>query len=248
MFCVLFPLPQHRQSEGVITLQSTARASCALQVLAQLHGVTSDGDVEDEQQEDALPSNQGKEHRRPHSAGNLVEQATTSNSHSSSSSHRAGRPPLAETTANNKLGLKVCLYSLTPHSLTHSFTCPYIFASQVSSQVCGHLPLHLPHSMATTLVQAVACRFTCATGLLPAASACVATTPSPLCPVLVLHVDQQDSLAGLRSQITCCIICLKTDCYCFRRNRLALHACRPHPCCWSSFCTACAPYHALPVF
>lgn len=113
-------------------LHSTAHASSALQVLAQLHGVTSDGDAEDEQQEDALPSSQGKEHRRPHSAGNLVEQATTSNSNSSSS-HRAGRPPLAETTANNKLGLKVCISSLT-HSLTQPLAHIFLLA-QVRPQV-----------------------------------------------------------------------------------------------------------------
>lgn len=76
------------------------------QVLAQLHGVTSDGDVEDEQQEDVPPTSQGKEHRRPHSAGNLADQAAVSST-STSNSHRSGRPPLAETTANNKLGLKV---------------------------------------------------------------------------------------------------------------------------------------------
>lgn len=101
------------------------------QVLAQLHGVTSDGDAEEEQQED-LPPSQGKEHRRPHSAGNMVEQAATSSS--SSSSHRAGRPPLAETTANNKLGLKVRMHSFT-HAFIYQSIHQFIHAS-IHARLC----------------------------------------------------------------------------------------------------------------
>lgn len=108
-------------------------------MLAQLHGVTSDGDAEDEQQEDMAVSSQGKEHRRPHSAGNLVEQAAAS---SSGSSHRAGRPPLAETTANNKLGLKVHIHlSSSPHSLIHSlaFSHTQSGVTRRSRQHCSYL-------------------------------------------------------------------------------------------------------------
>ena len=71
------------------------------QVLAQLHGVPAEEDEQDEQQEDAQGAAGSQEHRRPRSAGHLTEPS------SSTSTHKIGRPPLAETTANNKLGLKV---------------------------------------------------------------------------------------------------------------------------------------------
>lgn len=74
-----------------------------MQVLAQLHGIPAEEDGEEEQQEDVPSGSRSLEHRRPRSAGNLAEQA----SNSSAASHKTGRPPLAETTVNNKLGLKV---------------------------------------------------------------------------------------------------------------------------------------------
>ena len=70
-------------------------------MLAQLHGIPAEEDEQEEQQEDAQGSAGSQEHRRPRSAGHLIEPS------SSTSTHKIGRPPLAETTANNKLGLKV---------------------------------------------------------------------------------------------------------------------------------------------
>lgn len=70
------------------------------QVLAQLHGIPAEEDEQDEQQEDAQGTAGSQEHRRPRSAGHPTEPS------SSTSTHKIGRPPLAETTANNKLGLK----------------------------------------------------------------------------------------------------------------------------------------------
>lgn len=58
--------------------------------------------MQEDQQEDAQSSSRGHDHRRPKSAGNLSEQAGMANG-----AHKSGRPPLAETTANNKIGLKV---------------------------------------------------------------------------------------------------------------------------------------------
>lgn len=82
----------------------------ALQVLAQLHGAPAEEGEEDEQQEDVQPGTRGQEHRRPKSGGN--PEASSSNT----VPHKIGRPPLAETTANNKLGLKVggksCSYGI----------------------------------------------------------------------------------------------------------------------------------------
>jgi len=76
------------------------------QVLAQLHGIPAEEDEQDEQQEDAQGIAGSQEHRRPRSAGHLTEPS------SSTSTHKIGRPPLAETTANNKLGLKVSVYGI----------------------------------------------------------------------------------------------------------------------------------------
>lgn len=74
-----------------------------MQVLAQLHGLSSEDGIQEDGHEDAQPSSRGNDHRRPKSAGNLADHAagTTNNS------QKSGRPPLAETTANNKIGLKV---------------------------------------------------------------------------------------------------------------------------------------------
>ena len=139
-------------------VQSTALVLFALQVLAQLHGVTSDGDAEDEQQEDLAPSSQGKEHRRPHSAGNLAEQAATS---SSSSSHRTGRPPLAETTANNKLGLKVHIHLFTPslppsppHPPTRSLTrlLAHSGVTRPARQPCSYLDFRICRACSCALL------------------------------------------------------------------------------------------------
>ena len=76
------------------------------QVLAQLHGIPAEEDEQDEQQEDVPGIAGSQEHRRPRSAGHLTEPS------SSTSTHKIGRPPLAETTANNKLGLKVPVHCI----------------------------------------------------------------------------------------------------------------------------------------
>ena len=166
----------------------------ALQVLAQLHSVTSDGDAEDEQQEDLAPSSQGKEHRRPHSAGNLVEQAAAS----SSSSHRAGRPPLAETTANNKLGLKV---------RTHPFALSLPFPFACSCHQAWQKALQLPCLRARARI------LMCAANLQSAASSCsthcrhsfnTQLVSSPFVPP-VAGVDQQDVAKKYVQQVAYCI-------------------------------------------
>ncbi len=76
------------------------------QVLAQLHGIPAEEDEQDEQQEDAQGTAGSQDHRRPRSAGHLTEPS------SSTSTHKIGRPPLAETTATNKLGLKVPVHGI----------------------------------------------------------------------------------------------------------------------------------------
>ena len=75
-------------------------------MLAQLHGIPAEEDEQDEQQEDAQGTAGSQEHRRPRSAGHPTEPS------SSTSTHKIGRPPLAETTANNKLGLKVHVHCI----------------------------------------------------------------------------------------------------------------------------------------
>ena len=83
------------------------------QVLFQMHGAPAeeqDGDAD--HQEDAQ---QGlREHGRPKSGINLVEQAT---GHTATASHRGGRPPLAETTSTNRHGFKVRTLLLLPVSV-----------------------------------------------------------------------------------------------------------------------------------
>ena len=86
-------------------------AATLLQVLAQLHGLPTEDGAQEEGQEDLQASSQGQDHRRPKSAGNPPSHAAASNG-----AQKSGRPPLAETTANNKIGLKVHL--TTTHSPT----------------------------------------------------------------------------------------------------------------------------------
>lgn len=90
-----------------------------LQVLAQLHGLPTEDGVQEEGQEDVQASSQGQDHRRPKSAGNPASHAAAS----SNGTQKCGRPPLAETTANNKIGLKVHL------TVTHR--CQYIGDLQI---------------------------------------------------------------------------------------------------------------------
>ena len=73
-----------------------------------MHGVPAeeDGDL-DQQQEESQAGPRTQDHRRPKSAGNLVEQAAN---HTIVPSHRSGRPPCADTTANNILGPSVNSY------------------------------------------------------------------------------------------------------------------------------------------
>ena len=115
----------------------------ALQVLAQLHGAPAEEGEEDEQQEDVQPGTRGQEHRRPKSGGNL--EASSSNT----VPHKIGRPPLAETTANNKLGLKVggrsCSYCIKQavHVLSDHFlysnsgiACCFTFTPASTKKTC----------------------------------------------------------------------------------------------------------------
>lgn len=109
-------------------------AACLSQVLAQLHGVPAEEDEQHEQQEDVQPIMRSQEHRRPRSAGHPAEAA------SSSAPHKIGRPPLAETTANNKLGLKVCSSSLLAWLLgcEHAVVCSCLVASVLVKAGCFH--------------------------------------------------------------------------------------------------------------
>ena len=76
-----------------------------LQVLSQMHGVPAEEDDDlGQQQGEGQAGPRTHDHRRPGSAGNLVDQGANQ---TAVATHRSGRPPLAETTANNKLGLKV---------------------------------------------------------------------------------------------------------------------------------------------
>ena len=140
-----------------------------------MHGAPAeeqDGDAD--HQEDAQ---QGlREHGRPKSANNLVEQAA---GHTATASHRAGRPPLAETTSTNRHGFKVrtlLLLLVTDAQLGHgySYQCTQIVRKTTTLRLAPllitlhHEPdlksmWHWPHQTSILApVQSIDVRFSCA--------------------------------------------------------------------------------------
>ena len=164
------------------------------QVLSQLHGIPAEGEGADEQQEEQQPSSRMADlKQRSKSNGSLSDQATAS------ASHRTGRPPLAETTVNNKPGLKVRSLS-TLHDECQPQTGVVVYGA--AAPACGGGQLH---DCTSPLVHAVTLCFvtTCCRSVHMLRMLCCKAVPSYRRPVLSLFSLPTELLTILEPPHSC---------------------------------------------